>query len=123
MKATLVVVSATASLEQMQRALGKSRLEHHALGSFRTSGLMRKQSIWMRDWSLETERAEDMVMEMLDWLERRLPAITAIDSSAFIKIVCAIPHASDTFAVDPRMAKALADTGAMLLINASDGGA
>jgi hypothetical protein len=119
MKVTLIVVSDIASLEQLEMSLGESRFKHHTIGSSRANGLVRKQTIWMRDWPLESEPIEDMVRKVLDWLKQQLPSIISIDPAAFIKISCTLSDSSDGFAVNPSMARELADTRTMLLINSA----
>ena len=86
MRATLIVTSSRAQLAALEGVLGKSRLEQHDLGSVRANGIVRKQSIWMRDWLVSAEPPTSPLSQVLSWYESRRHDLLALDPDAFVKL-------------------------------------
>lgn len=86
MRATLIVNSPNADLAALKAVLGESRLEEHALGTARPSGLIRRQSIWMRDWVVTAEPPTSPLQQIVSWFEEKRPALLALDPDVFVKL-------------------------------------
>lgn len=111
----LVVTSHSATLAQLEPALGESVFSHHDLGSARANGLVRQQSVWFGRWGAASGEIEDLLEEVLGWLEERKCAITAIDPSAFLKVICV--SADGGLAIAAATASKLAKLDVHLLVD------
>ncbi len=128
MQVTLVLQSETHTLAQLEASLGTGRLQDHSLGTYRQSGVVRKQSIWMRDWQFTPSSeddgpyAEDLVTDAIAWLEENSARAGALDALERAKIVCSLDEARCDFTVDPEMASRLSRLGVLLLVECARGG-
>ncbi|MBE5316924.1 MAG: hypothetical protein H4O13_16140 [Xanthomonadales bacterium] len=86
MRATLIVNSPNADLAALEAVLGESRLKEHALGTARPSGLIRRQSIWMRDWVVSAEPPTSPLQQIVSWFEEKRPALLALDPDVSVKL-------------------------------------
>lgn len=86
MRATLIVNSPNADLAALEAVLGESRLTEHALGTARPSGLIRRQSIWMRDWVVSAEPPTSPLQQIVSWFEEKRPALLALDPDVSVKL-------------------------------------
>ena len=86
MRATLIVNSPNADLAALEAVLGESRLKEHALGTARPGGLIRRQSIWMRDWVVTAEPPTSPLQQIVSWFEEKRRALLALDPDVFVKL-------------------------------------
>lgn len=93
------------ALADLESVLGESRLAVHDLGTSRANGLVRKQSIWMRDWVVCAEAPASPLQDIVSWYASKRPQLLAIDPDVFVKI-SAFPDA-DGFAVPIELAEQL----------------
>jgi hypothetical protein len=112
---SMIVTSQSATLAQLELTLGQSARSHHDLGTARPNGLVYQQSVWFGYWSAEDGEIEDLLDEVLVWVEARKAELTAIDRSALVKIVC--KPADGGLAVAPATAARLAALGALLCVD------
>ena len=119
MLATLIIVSSSAQLGQLQAALGESRLRHHDLGSLRKNGLVRKQSIWMRDWVVSSEPPESPLSQVLDWYEPLRPSLLSIDSRASVRLL-ARADTGETFTIPLKLSRQLHELGVYVAVDLSN---
>lgn len=114
-----LVVSATIPLEKLEDVFNRKSQGAHHLGSERTSGALRKQSIWIGRLTPEAEFIEDSVEWSLAWLSSKYGALKSLDPDLKIKICCKLYVNRDPngFLVNPRMAKMLSDLGVLLLLD------
>ena len=115
---SLVVVSLTATLDQLAPVLGESKLMHHDLGTYRTNGLIRQQTIWFGEWCAVEGEIEDLLTQVLLWLKARKSALMEIDSQIFLKIIC-IPN-DGGLAIDPIIAASVAELDVLLLVEVGE---
>ena len=105
MRATLIVNSPNADLASLEGVLGESRLKKHDLGMARPSGLIRRQSIWMRDWVVSAEPPTSPLQEIVSWYGSKRPELLALDPDVFVKLSAVADE--DGFAVPIDLAEQL----------------
>lgn len=120
-EAKLIVISSKAPLDEIENVLGKSHVGGHTLGSARANGLVRQQSMWLQKSSANTELLEDLVDEVLDWFSNRRDALRSLDQEMSCKISCKLQVQGDNscFAINPHMARKLAELNIILLLDMS----
>lgn len=114
----LVISSSTAHLQAMEEALGEKSQGEHNKGSLRSNGKPLKQSVWIRDCLIDAELLEDVVSELIGWIQIRSAALDAIDSQSVKKIICTLSsrHGQDCFSVNVELARKLYELNVQLLI-------
>ncbi|MBX3727344.1 MAG: hypothetical protein KF823_15665 [Xanthomonadales bacterium] len=105
MRATLIVFSPRANLAALEGVLGESRLKEHDLGTARPSGIVRRQSIWMRDWLVAAEPPTSPLQEIVRWYAGKRSALIALDPDVFTKLAAVADE--DLFAVPLDLAEQL----------------